>query len=89
MSPFLPLTSLTDERGVVTDLTVGTVTGGITQRIDDATGMALITDLTLDNLGRATQALGPSQSVGGENGGENGSERFVVHGSVPRVSAAL
>ncbi|HUY36901.1 MAG TPA: hypothetical protein VMV69_29550, partial [Pirellulales bacterium] len=55
--------STTDERGVVTNFTVNVVTGGVSQRIDDATGMALVTDFTLDNLGRTTQSLAPSHTV--------------------------
>ncbi|HEX7375606.1 MAG TPA: RHS repeat-associated core domain-containing protein [Pirellulales bacterium] len=55
--------SFTDERGVVTNFTVDVVTGGLLQRIDDATGMALITDFTIDNLGRRTQSLGPWHTI--------------------------
>ncbi|MGH7140444.1 MAG: hypothetical protein ACREHD_32315, partial [Pirellulales bacterium] len=55
--------SLNDERGVVSQFTVDVVTGGLVQRIDDATGMALVTDLTVDNLGRTTQTLGPSHTI--------------------------
>ncbi|HUY92555.1 MAG TPA: hypothetical protein VMV10_27700 [Pirellulales bacterium] len=55
--------SITDERGTVTEFTVDVVTGGLLKRIDDATGMALVSDFTLDNLGRTTQQLGPSHTV--------------------------
>ncbi|OYV85990.1 MAG: hypothetical protein B7Z73_12545 [Planctomycetia bacterium 21-64-5] len=57
------LVSSTDERGVVTDYTVDVVTGAISQRTDDATGMALVTDFQFDSLGRTTQVLGPSHTV--------------------------
>ncbi|HQU44211.1 MAG TPA: hypothetical protein PK867_15430, partial [Pirellulales bacterium] len=49
----------TDERGVVTQFTRDVVTGGLLRRIEDATGMALVTDMTVDNLGRKTKELGP------------------------------
>ncbi|HUY90331.1 MAG TPA: RHS repeat-associated core domain-containing protein [Pirellulales bacterium] len=55
--------SITDERGTVTAFTVDIVTGGATRRTDDATGMALVSDFTLDNLGRTIQQLGPSHTV--------------------------
>ncbi|HUY34972.1 MAG TPA: hypothetical protein VMV69_19650 [Pirellulales bacterium] len=55
--------SIADERGVVTNFTVDVVTGGVSQRIDDATGTALVSDFTLDNLGRTTETLDPSHTV--------------------------
>jgi RHS repeat-associated protein len=55
--------SSTDERGVVTQFVTDVVTGGLLQRTDDATGMALVTDFTLDNLGRTIQSLGPSHTI--------------------------
>ncbi|OYV87544.1 MAG: hypothetical protein B7Z73_09930, partial [Planctomycetia bacterium 21-64-5] len=55
--------SLNDERGVVTQFTTDVVTGGLLQRIDDATGMALETDFTVDNLGRKTEELSPEHTI--------------------------
>lgn len=55
--------SSTDERGTVTQFAVDVVTGGMTRRTDDATSMALVSDFTLDNLGRTTQQLGPSHTI--------------------------
>jgi hypothetical protein len=57
------LVQLTDERGVVTQFTVDVVTGAISQRIDDATGLALETDFEFDDLGRTTQVLGPTHTI--------------------------
>ncbi|HVA45187.1 MAG TPA: RHS repeat-associated core domain-containing protein [Pirellulales bacterium] len=55
--------SSTNERGVVTQFVTDIVTGGLLRRVDDATGMALVTDFTLDNLGRTIQSLGPSHAI--------------------------
>src|SRR5436853_5679738 len=65
-----------NERGYITGFTYDLLTGGLTQRIDDAgssssppwtpvsgTRLNLVTDLVYDMLGRLTQQLGPEHEI--------------------------
>jgi RHS repeat-associated protein len=56
-------TQTTDEAGVETTFQSDWSTGAVTQMIQDATGLALETDYTVDGLGRTTQVLGPQHSI--------------------------
>lgn len=71
-------TWLMDERGFITNLTYDNATGGLIQRIDDVntsitsgapagwsntSGLNLVTDIQVDNLGRMTEILGPSNTI--------------------------
>ena len=56
-------TSLTDERGFVSQWTYNVGLGGMTQSIVDAAGLHLVTDYTLDDEGRTTLELGPTHVI--------------------------
>jgi RHS repeat-associated protein len=60
------LTSVVDEEGNTTQYTFDAVKGGMTQKIIDpgsSPHLNLITDYTLDNLGRTTLTLGPAHDI--------------------------
>lgn len=62
---FNNLTKLTNEKGVVTEWVYDNDKGGVTQMTQDSgTGtLNLVTDYTLDDLGRVTQELGPAHDI--------------------------
>jgi RHS repeat-associated protein len=61
--PYGNLTSVTDERGTVTETSYYVPSGGLLQRVEDVWGLDLTTDYESDVFGRTTQELGPEHTI--------------------------